>query len=396
MGLIESSDYYETILPPPPRATLYVMRNGRYEPQNLMPTLPRPDIFEFDGFVSHRGNGQRYMNGRPPEMRQATLIDNPVSIRRDSARIMGSAMQNGVGLDHKSQETHFLTFTFDARRGGQLSVHLLVREYEKPMFPEDVPAEETQTTERSLKRAKKAVPRTIELLPQEFDDIQKFDDILKSSIAKKLPSATVLDSCRFDPGVGQTYESPAFDISSWPAERLSFSKSRPKDIPVAVRLDVDAASGDLPSITHYSYISLPEAESPANKRPAQVFTQKMQYGVEPFVLHEMWGAAPTAGEMDDSAQDCVICLSEQRDTAVLPCRHMCFCQHCAGIVRLQCDRCPVCRQKVQALLQFKRSEEGDEEVAATDAQDPFLLKAYCVDAMASKADANQSNAVLAG
>merc|ERR1712176_196935 len=55
--------------------------------------------------------------------------------------------------------------------------------------------------------------------------------------------------------------------------------------------------------------------------------------------------------------DCVICLSEPRDTAVLPCRHMCFCSYCAGIVRLQCDRCPVCRQKVLSLLQFQRGKE---------------------------------------
>ena len=41
-------------------------------------------------------------------------------------------------------------------------------------------------------------------------------------------------------------------------------------------------------------------------------------------------------------------------TLVLPCRHMCFCSYCAGIVRLQCDKCPVCRQKVQSLLQFQQ------------------------------------------
>ena len=32
-------------------------------------------------------------------------------------------------------------------------------------------------------------------------------------------------------------------------------------------------------------------------------------------------------------QDCVICMSEMRDTAVLPCRHMCLCGGCAETMR---------------------------------------------------------------
>merc|ERR1712176_1537645 len=66
--------------------------------------------------------------------------------------------------------------------------------------------------------------------------------------------------------------------------------------------------------------------------------------------------------------DCVICLSEPRDTAVLPCRHMCFCSYCAGIVRLQCDRCPVCRQKVASLLQFKREASQPDAVVLSTGQ----------------------------
>merc|ERR1719223_317531 len=76
-----------------------------------------------------------------------------------------------------------------------------------------------------------------------------------------------------------------------------------------------------------------------------------------FVLHEVFGVTSKIsheGEHENGNSDCVICLSEPRDTAVLPCRHMCFCRHCAGIVRLQCEKCPVCRQRVAGLLQLHR------------------------------------------
>merc|ERR1719210_2266855 len=82
-GLWETPDE----LPPAPASSaVFVMRNGRYEPQNLMPVLPRPDVLDFDGFVMRRGASAGYRHSRPPEMRQAALVRNPVSIRRDSAR----------------------------------------------------------------------------------------------------------------------------------------------------------------------------------------------------------------------------------------------------------------------------------------------------------------------
>lgn len=56
---------------------------------------------------------------------------------------------------------------------------------------------------------------------------------------------------------------------------------------------------------------------------------------------------------DDIGKECVICLSEPRDTAVLPCRHMCMCSECAKALRLQSNKCPICRQPVEKLMEIK-------------------------------------------
>ncbi|CAK8992093.1 Probable E3 ubiquitin-protein ligase LUL2 (Probable RING-type E3 ubiquitin transferase LUL2) (Protein LOG2-LIKE UBIQUITIN LIGASE 2) (RING finger protein 269) [Durusdinium trenchii] len=124
-----------------------------------------------------------------------------------------------------------------------------------------------------------------------------------------------------------------------------------------------------PCTTHTSHCR--RRKKTAEERPswsAHVIGQKLEHYGQCFILHEVFGAGPTgekrrggtrpslSDQDPEGHTDCVICLSEPRDTAVLPCRHMCFCSYCAGIVRLQCDRCPVCRQKVQSLLQFKREE----------------------------------------
>ncbi|ORY86490.1 hypothetical protein LY90DRAFT_498715 [Neocallimastix californiae] len=61
--------------------------------------------------------------------------------------------------------------------------------------------------------------------------------------------------------------------------------------------------------------------------------------------------------------ECVICLSEPRNTIVLPCRHLCVCQDCADILcnqsrhdhrsnYLSTPRCPICRQIFHSFLRI--------------------------------------------
>ncbi|KAK4804972.1 hypothetical protein SAY86_004789 [Trapa natans] len=58
-------------------------------------------------------------------------------------------------------------------------------------------------------------------------------------------------------------------------------------------------------------------------------------------------------EDNDPGKECVICMTEPKDTAVLPCRHMCMCGECAKELRLQSNKCPICRQPIEELLEIK-------------------------------------------
>lgn len=82
-----------------------------------------------------------------------------------------------------------------------------------------------------------------------------------------------------------------------------------------------------------------------------------------YELQEIYGIGNTVdGDLDenDSGKDCVICLSEPRDTTVLPCRHMCMCNGCAKVLALQSNRCPICRQPVGRFLEIKVSNGPDD------------------------------------
>ena len=61
---------------------------------------------------------------------------------------------------------------------------------------------------------------------------------------------------------------------------------------------------------------------------------------------------PSTGD-DDEERLCVICLTADRDTTVLPCRHMCMCAPCARELRRQTPRCPICRDTVESLLHIR-------------------------------------------
>merc|ERR1719453_2581933 len=53
---------------------------------------------------------------------------------------------------------------------------------------------------------------------------------------------------------------------------------------------------------------------------------------------------------------CVVCLMEERDTAIIPCRHLCLCSACSDIVRLRSQSCPICRHPMRSLLQIDGSK----------------------------------------
>ena len=61
----------------------------------------------------------------------------------------------------------------------------------------------------------------------------------------------------------------------------------------------------------------------------------------------------TVVEDEEGGGECVICMSEPRDTLILPCRHLCLCQLCADSLRYQANNCPICRAPFRALLQIR-------------------------------------------
>ncbi|KAI8836804.1 hypothetical protein BJ741DRAFT_605251 [Chytriomyces cf. hyalinus JEL632] len=127
----------------------------------------------------------------------------------------------------------------------------------------------------------------------------------------------------------------------------------------------------------------------------KVLKQKALIDGTPYLLHDVFGYTdPTgtgqsnpnvslAAEDLQTMRECVVCMSELKDTIVLPCRHLCLCHGCGETLRMQgrnanggamgsgvAPKCPICRQTFESLLQinlpnpYSRSDNDLREVSS--------------------------------
>ncbi|EFO18851.1 hypothetical protein LOAG_09645, partial [Loa loa] len=73
-----------------------------------------------------------------------------------------------------------------------------------------------------------------------------------------------------------------------------------------------------------------------------------------YLLQEIYGIENKEHDLgDENGSECIICMSDIRDTVILPCRHLCICNGCAETLRYKLNNCPICRSPFRALLQLK-------------------------------------------
>lgn len=73
-------------------------------------------------------------------------------------------------------------------------------------------------------------------------------------------------------------------------------------------------------------------------------------------MQEIYGiteANNAANAEGDYTSDCVVCLSNRKNTTVLPCRHFCMCNECAKALLKRSRTCPMCRLPITSVLQIQ-------------------------------------------
>uniref|UniRef100_A0A8C2INW8 E3 ubiquitin-protein ligase n=1 Tax=Cyprinus carpio TaxID=7962 RepID=A0A8C2INW8_CYPCA len=167
-----------------------------------------------------------------------------------------------------------------------------------------------------------------------------------------LPQDSSLQSetVHFKRGVCQQFCLPSHyvNLSEWADEELSFDMD--KDIyPMVVQAVVDEGDEHL----GHSHVLLATFEKHMDgSYCVKPLKQKQVVDGVSYLLQEIYGienkynsqeSKVAEDEISDNSAECVVCLSDVRDTLILPCRHLCLCNACADTLRYQANCCPICR-----------------------------------------------------
>ena len=113
----------------------------------------------------------------------------------------------------------------------------------------------------------------------------------------------------------------------------------------------------------------------------KLITQKGLIQNRGYFISDMDGLDEMTNGSEEE-KECVVCMTNKRDTCVLPCRHVCCCADCANTLRLQSDKCPVCRKPMTELVylsvnpQYLNGEVDKEGKTNIEMQSMYLCLLY--------------------
>ncbi|GER43474.1 RING/U-box superfamily protein [Striga asiatica] len=375
-----------------PNAAPYYQYPGYYPPPPPPTSVPMPLLAPYDHHHHHPGAAHgAWVNGRYPygpmvqppppppppyvEHQKAVTIRNDVNLKKETLRIEP---------DEANPGKYLVAFTFDATVAGRGSLYQLIQHnivfqimlqliaiifpYFFTLLKDHISSHFSRITlvvyilsrDIRYKLIKCLITCSITII---FFAKEGEDCCLTPMKESLHPPITV----HFQQGLAQKFKQPSgtgIDFSMF--EEAELSKDADMDIyPLAVKAEAspDTQSGNSDGGSTNSQITQAVFEKDKGEYHVRVVKQILWVNGMRYELQEIYGIGNSVeGEFDsnDPGKECVICLSEPRDTTVLPCRHMCMCSECAKVLRFQTNRCPICRQPVERLLEIKVSNGGAE------------------------------------
>jgi len=191
-----------------------------------------------------------------------------------------------------------------------------------------------------------------------------------SNVSKNASCGTI------SPSIGATFESPrsmAFDFE--PCQSFwKYNESQASCYPLVIVLSYELPLPERsnpeaekeaakPRTQHqYTYAELSMgSEGLLTVKPLKQRLQTVDGSL--FEIEEIYGMEQhVEGQVVDmgdlEGDTCVVCMASERDTIVMPCRHLCLCGECADLLRRQTNKCPICRTVIDRLVMKKHTKEA--------------------------------------
>ncbi|XP_036344142.1 E3 ubiquitin-protein ligase MGRN1-like [Rhagoletis pomonella] len=172
------------------------------------------------------------------------------------------------------------------------------------------------------------------------------------------------ETYHYEKGINQFFSQTGhvFNPQLIPEDDFIYNPTK-EQYPVAIHCVVEEGNEDCRQ--SHTTICVIDHHPETNSYVLRALKQKIFVDGLCYLLQEIYGIENKAvnkssidEEIDDHGSECVICMSETRDTLILPCRHLCLCNSCADSLRYQANNCPICRAPFRALLQIRAVQKG--------------------------------------
>ncbi|XP_051274665.1 E3 ubiquitin ligase RNF157 isoform X2 [Dicentrarchus labrax] len=303
----------------------YPPKSGSYFASHFIMGGEKFDSTHPEGYLFGENTDLNFLGTRPvafpyaapPPQEPVKTLRSLINIRKDTLRLVRCSEDLKLPGDEaagKNRACYNIEFTFDA--DTQVAITIYYQAMEE--FHNGVPV----------------------YLPQD----------------SSLQSETV----HFKRGVCQQFCLPSHtvNLSEWADEELLFDMDK-EIFPMVVQAVVDEGEEHM----GHSHILLATFEKHMDgSYCVKPLKQKQVVDGVSYLLQEIYGienkynsqeSKVADDEISDNSAECVVCLSDVRDTLILPCRHLCLCNACADTLRYQANCCPICRLPFRALLQIR-------------------------------------------
>ncbi|XP_030379023.1 E3 ubiquitin ligase RNF157 [Scaptodrosophila lebanonensis] len=190
------------------------------------------------------------------------------------------------------------------------------------------------------------------------------EDVSPSGVTLVPRDGLTSETYHYEKGINQFFSQPShvFNPQLIPEDDFIYTACK-EQYPVAIHCVVE--EGNEECRQSHTTICVIDHHPETNSYVLRALKQKIFVDGLCYLLQEIYGIENKAvnkssidEEIDDHGSECVICMSETRDTLILPCRHLCLCNSCADSLRYQANNCPICRAPFRALLQIRAVQKG--------------------------------------
>ncbi|KAK0397379.1 hypothetical protein QR680_002105 [Steinernema hermaphroditum] len=171
-------------------------------------------------------------------------------------------------------------------------------------------------------------------------------------IASRHPTIKSSEKYYFRIGASQLFDRFTFRPEHYDISLLHYESGQFFPVVIEVRTE----EYGLPEQVQTTLASVEQSTDHSQILVLKPLKQKLIVDGVTYLLQEIFGIENKdydCSAVDENGSECIICMSDVRDTVILPCRHLCICNGCAETLRYKLNNCPICRSPFRALLQLK-------------------------------------------